>query len=117
VSGVFRCASTGVNASGTMLPSLESRLLGEAGAPVRFEIRAMQESGSRRCRKRFAVQAYWGRPTRRSRSAKRGSPRSGSSRGSTPTRYIQSERARYAFSSQEKARSLSPNAAYTQATL
>lgn len=35
-----------------------------------------------------------GNPMRRSRSSKRGSPRRGSSRGSTPTKGIQSERSR-----------------------
>ena len=44
--------------------------------------------------------AYWERPMRRRRSSNRGSLRSGSSRGSTPARYIQSERARYPFSNQ-----------------
>ena len=57
-----------------------------------------------------------GRPMRRSRSAKRGSLRSGSSRGSTPAKGIHSERARYAFSNQEKASSFSPNDAYKQPT-
>ncbi len=37
--------------------------------------------------------------------------------GSTPTEGSQSERSGYAFSSQAKARSLSPKAAYRQATL
>ncbi len=53
--------------------------------------------------------AYLVRPMRRRRSSKRGSLRSGSSRGSTPTEGIQSERSRYAFASQAKAWSLSPS--------
>lgn len=93
-SSIGELPINGVNPSGTMLPSLESRLLAEAEAPVRFEIRAVQESRSRPRRKRFAVQVYCRRPMRRRRSAKRGSPRTGSSRGSTPTEGSQSERSR-----------------------
>jgi hypothetical protein len=47
-----------------------------------------------RARPRLWSSAYLVRPMRRRRSSKRGSLRSGSSRGSTPTEGIQSERAR-----------------------
>ncbi len=51
------------------------------------------------------------------RSWKRGSARRGSSRGSTPTEGIQSERLRTALLSQAKACSLSPNTEYAPAML
>jgi hypothetical protein len=50
-------AGTGVNAPETMLPSLQFRLLGKAGAAVRFEIRAMQEPKSRQRWKRIAARS------------------------------------------------------------
>ena len=56
---------------------------------------------------RLLVAPYCGRPTWRRKSAKRGSPRIGSSRGSTPTEGIPSERSRYALSRKAKAFSLS----------
>ncbi len=61
----FEClASTGVKTPGPMFLSLQSRLLGKAGAAVRFEIRAMQEPKSRRRWKRIAADSLGQTDTR-----------------------------------------------------
>ncbi len=65
------------------------------------------------CRLLFAS----GTPTRRTISAKRGSLRRASSRGSTPTKAIQRDRCLRPSSSEAKALSVSPRAAYTVAML